>query len=318
MRVLVTGASGFVAPYFVKAIEEAASNCEVFGCARGRTLSDAKKPDFLVDVTDEAAVDALISDVRPTHVMHLAGVSTVVEAEFNPKAAWQINVFGTLNVARSILRHSPECVLLFAGSGEVYGASANQLAPLTEEALLQPMSEYAVTKAAADLAIGALSNTGLRNIRLRAFNHVGAGQNENHALSSFAAQIARIEEGIQSAIISVGNLSVERDFLDVQDVADAYAKAILCSDEILSGTILNIASGKLLQLNDLLHRLIDMAKVDVQVERDSARFRTVDLPKIYGDASKARQMLNWTPRRSFDQTLLQLLDSWRAKIRTSN
>jgi GDP-4-dehydro-6-deoxy-D-mannose reductase len=281
-------------------------------------VSHDKEPEFLFDVTEEAVVDALISRIRPTHVMHLAGVSTVFEAELDPNAAWRTNVFGTLNIARAILKHAPECVLLLAGSGEVYGASASQSLPLTEEALLQPLSEYAVTKAAADLAVGALSNSGLRSIRLRAFNHVGAGQNENHALSSFAAQIARIEVKIQSAVISVGNLSVERDFLDVQDVADAYAKAILYSDKIVSGTIINIASGKLLLLDDLLHRLIGLSKIDAQVHQDPARLRTIDLPKICGDASKAKEVLNWTPHRDFDQTLLQLLVSWRAKIRASN
>jgi GDP-4-dehydro-6-deoxy-D-mannose reductase len=314
MRVIVTGASGFVAPYFITALQNAAPNCEIFECARGRGEPGRGRPAYPIDVTDAESVDGLISAVRPTHVVHLAAISTLFEAGANPKMTWAVNVFGTINIARAILRHAPDCVLLFAGSGEVYGASSNQELPLTEETLLQPTSEYAVTKAAADLALGALAGSGLRSIRLRPFNHIGPGQTEDYALSSFAAQIARIEAGMQLAVIHVGNLSAERDFLDVRDVVDAYVKAILRSDHISGGTILNIASCKPQRLDNLLNRLISMAEVTVHIEQDPARFRPIDLPKIYGDASRARQVLDWSPCHDFDQTLRELLMSWRAKI----
>ncbi len=313
MRVIVTGASGFVAPYFIRALRRAAQHSEIFECARDGETSNAGKR-YLTDITDAEAVDALIAEIKPTHVMHLAGVSTLLEAGANPKINWAVNVFGTINLANAILRHAPDCALLFAGSGEVYGVSSNQQLPLTEEALLQPTSDYAVTKAAADLAIGALRSSGLRSIRFRPFNHVGAGQTENYALSSFAAQIARIERGIQPATVRVGNLSAERDFLDVRDVTDAYVKATLRSDQIASGTILNIASGKPQRLDHLLDRLISMAEVSVKIEQDPGRFRPIDLPRIYGDASRAKQMLGWTPTHDFDQTLQEILSSWREKI----
>jgi GDP-4-dehydro-6-deoxy-D-mannose reductase len=315
MRLIVTGASGFVAPYFIKALKRAAPDSEIFECVRGGCEApNAGKFAYSLDITDADSVDALIADVKPTHVMHLAAVSTLLEAGANPKTTWAVNVFGTTNIARAILRHAPDCVLLFAGTGEVYGASSNRNALLTEETVLRPTNEYAVTKAAAELAIGSLAGSGLRSIRFRPFNHIGPGQTENYALSSFAAQIARIEAGLQPAVIQVGNLTAERDFLDVRDVTDAYVKATLRSDIISNGTILNIASGKPRRLDTLLNRLISMTDIDVHVEEDSSRFRPVDLPKICGDASLARQMLGWAPRRDLDQTLREILVNWRAKI----
>ena len=301
MRIIVTGAAGFVAPYFIRAIREAKPDAEIFACTRLQTEANVGEPEYTLDITDEEAVSGLVAQVRPTHVMHLAGVSAPLDASADPKAAWATNVCGTMNVARAILQRAPECVLMFAGSGEVYGSSANQHLPLHEDIVLRPTNEYAVTKAAADLAIGSLTSSGLRSIRFRPFNHVGPGQTEKFALSSFAAQIARIELNLQPPIIRVGNLNAERDFLDVRDVADAYVKAVICSDQIPTGSVFNVASGKPLRILDLLNQLINMSRVKVSVQQDPTRVRPIEVPRIYGDASMAKAMLDWSPSFRFQR-----------------
>ena len=316
MRIIVTGAAGFVAPYFIRAIREANPNVEIFACARRQTGTSTAEIEYALDITDEAAVSELIAQIKPTHVMHLAGISAPPDASADPKAAWTANVFGTMNFAHAILQRAPQCVMMSAGSGEVYGSSANQVLPLDEDVLLRPANEYAVTKAAADLAIGSLTSSGLRSIRFRPFNHVGPGQTEKYALSSFAAQIARIELNLQPSVIRVGNLNAERDFLDVRDVADAYVKATMRSDQIPTGSIFNVASGIPRRVADLLNRLIEMSSVNVSVEQDPNRIRPIEVPRIYGDASKARAMLDWSPRHDINETLSDLLSSWRRVIRS--
>jgi GDP-4-dehydro-6-deoxy-D-mannose reductase len=204
---------------------------------------------------------------------------------------------------------------MLAGSGEGYGSSANEHLPLREDAVLRPTNEYAVTKAAADLAIGALTASGLRSIRFRPFNHIGPGQIEKYALSSFAAQIARIEFNLQPPVVRVGNLDVERDFLDVRDVADAYVKATMRSEQIPTGSIFNIASGTPRRILDLLNRLVAMSSVSIDVEQDPLRIRSTEIPKIYGDASRAREALDWLPVCDFDETIGSLLSNWRRVIR---
>ncbi len=315
MRIIVTGAAGFVAPYFIRALREAAPNAEIFACTRRQTETSVGAREYTLDITDAEAVSGLIAQVKPTQVMHLAGVSAPLDASADPKAAWATNVYGTMNIARAILQRVPECVLLFAGSGEVYGSSANQHLPLHEEIVLHPINEYAATKAAADLAIGSLTSSGLRSIRFRPFNQVGPGQTEKFALPSFAAQIARIELDLQPPIIRVGNLDSERDFLDVRDVADAYVKAVIRSDQIPAGSIFNIASGKPRRILDLLNQLINMSGVKVSVQQDPTRVRPVEVPRIYGDASRAKAMLGWSPRHDFNETLCDLLTEWRRTIR---
>jgi GDP-4-dehydro-6-deoxy-D-mannose reductase len=316
MRIIVTGAAGFVAPYFIRAIREANPNAEIFACTRRQTGTSPADINYALDITDKAAVSELIAQIKPTHLMHLAGVSAPPDARAEPETAWAANVFGTMNFAHAILQWAPECVLMSAGSGEVYGSSANLVLPLDEGVLLCPANEYAVTKAAADLAIGSLTSSGLRSIRFRPFNHVGPGQTEKYALSSFAAQIARIELNLQPPVIRVGNLNAERDFLDVRDVADAYVKAAMRSDQIPAGSIFNIASGIPLRVADLLNRLIEMSNVDVSVEQDPTRIRPIEVPRIYGDASRAKAMLDWSPRHDINGTISDLLSNWRRMIRS--
>jgi GDP-4-dehydro-6-deoxy-D-mannose reductase len=315
MRILITGAGGFVAPYIAEALRKAAGDrCEIVLGVRDAREAAAHNAHVL-DLEDAPAIAARIADIAPTHIVHLAAVSSPPSAGADPDLAWRVNVGGTLAIARAIRTSVPDCVLLFAGSGQVYGETAQLDRAMTEADVLAPMSDYAVTKAAADLALGALAGQGLRCIRFRPFNHTGAGQTEDFVLPSFAAQIARIEAGKAKPVIRVGNLEAERDFLDVRDVADAYARAALRSDALKPGTVLNIASGQPRRVGDLLDALLALSDVAITVEQDQARMRPSDTPRFFGDASRARELLDWTPRLTMRDTLRDLLAAARKAAR---
>jgi GDP-4-dehydro-6-deoxy-D-mannose reductase len=310
MRILVTGAGGFVGTHVVTSL----------GCICGDTAeilltgkngSGKLEP---LDVTDRDAVVTAMAELRPSHVIHLAGIAAPAKAAHAPEAAWRVHVDGTLNWARAILDRSPNTWLIYAGSGLVYGESARSGEPLDEDTLLAPMDDYAVTKAAADLALGAMAHKGLRCIRMRPFNHIGPGQTDSFVASAFAMQIARIETGLDEPILRVGNLQAERDFLDVRDVADAYALTIIRSNTIAPGTIMNLASGTPRCIADLLNALLSMSRAEIKIEQDPARMRPVDLPRIVGNADRARRKLNWSPRRPFDETLADILADCRQRV----
>ncbi|KAF0227760.1 MAG: NAD-dependent [Beijerinckiaceae bacterium] len=319
MRVLVTGAAGFVAPYVIDALKRFASIPTVF-------FATAKAPGSVpgigevaaLDITDRDAVSRLVAGTRPHVIVHLAGVSDLGIAHANPQAAWNVNLGGTLNVARATLQHSPDAVFLFAGSCQVYGTAALSGQLLDECALLEPTGEYAATKAAADLALGMLARRGLRSLRMRPFNHIGPGQTPSFSVPSFAAQIARIEKGMQEPVIKVGNLEPQRDFLDVRDVADAYAKACLKADSLEPGSIFNIASGTPIRLREILDKMIALAGCQIRVEVDPARWRENEIPLLAGDARKAAACLDWSPGYSIDETLNAVLSEQRAKCRSAN
>jgi GDP-4-dehydro-6-deoxy-D-mannose reductase len=313
IRLLVTGANGFVGRH-VLAAAQGVPGIDVQATAR-IACSEADGTHFVgLDVENHAATRAVLRDYRPTHVLHLAGISSPVPGAGDARGIWQTNVTATIGLASAILTETPKTWLMFAGSGLVYGATARDVASLDEAALLAPSNAYAATKAAADLGLGAMAASGLNAIRFRPFNHTGAGQTEAFAVPSFAAQIARIEAGKAEPVIRVGDLSAERDFLDVSDVVDAYLGAIQRSEKLTSGTILNLASGVPRRMQAVLDGLLALSHTPIRVETDPARMRPGDIPRYVGDASAAKHVLGWSPQRPFAATLADVLADQRSRV----
>ena len=308
-RVMVTGAGGFVGRHVLQTLRACVEGVEVVATSRKGGFSQAIGPIEPLDVTDRKRVAEIIRRFSPTHVIHLAGTAALPAAAANPDETWKIHLDGTLNVARAILEYSPRCLLIYAGSGQVYGTSARSEVPMDEATLLAPTDAYTTSKAAADLALGAMARGGLRCIRFRPFNHIGPGQSEDFAVASFAMQIARIQAGLVQAILKVGNLGARRDFLDVRDVAAAYVLAVSCGDRIPSGSILNLASGVARPMSEVLDMLISVAGIPIRIEVDKARLRANDIPLFVGDARKAREILGWRPRFPLEVTLRDTLEA---------
>jgi GDP-4-dehydro-6-deoxy-D-mannose reductase len=235
-----------------------------------------------------------------------------MDARRDPGRAWQVNLMGTLNVARALLEVTPGGLLLFAGTADAYGSSFRSGMPVDETAPLAPQNTYGATKAAADLALGAMVNDGLRVIRARPFNHTGPGQTDAFVVPAFAHQIARIAAGQQEPVMRVGNLLPERDFLDVRDVCAAYAACL--SADLQPGAILNFASGTPRPVGDVLHALLTIAGVQAEIQTDATRLRPGDIPRAAGDATLARRVLGWEPQIPWQQTLTDVLSYWRQQV----
>jgi len=200
------------------------------------------------------------------------------------------------------------------GSGEEYGrAGANEL-PLTENHPLRPENPYSVSKVAQDvLGYQYYASYALPVVCMRPFNHTGPGQSERFVLPAFAAQIARIEQGLQPAVLRVGNLDPARDFTDVRDVVKAYHFALLFGRP---GEAYNVASGEPRQIGWLLQQLQALATVEIEIVVDPERYRPVDVPVIYGDAAKLTRDTGWTRAIDIHQTLADVLSEWRDLIAT--
>ena len=304
-RILVTGASGFVGRHLLAAL--------------ARSYEGAILATEPFDVCDEEAARTAVRDAAPDSCVHLAGITAVGQAREKPDRAWQVNLHGTLNLARAVLAHAPDCRFLLISSAEAYGASFRTGGKLDETAPLAPMNTYAATKAAADLAIGAMVTEGLQAIRLRPFNHTGPGQTDAFVVPAFARQLARIAAGLQPPVMRVGALDPARDFLDVRDVCAAYAACLLQPNTRLPpGTILNLASGTPRRIGDVLAEMCWIAGIDAEIEPESGRLRPSDIPVACGDSGLARELLGWSPVIPWDQTLRDVLDDWRARIAGQN
>ncbi len=299
-RILLTGANGFVGLHLSHALATAYPSAGLL-----------VPP---VDVCDATEVDAVIAAGRPDVCIHLAAISTVAAAAREEDLAWQVNLHGTLHLARAILRHAPACQMLFVSSADAYGGSARGDTSIDEDAPLAPANVYAATKAAADLALGSMANRGLRVGRLRPFTHTGSGQSEDFVVPAFARQIARVAAGLQPPILEVGNLDTWRDFLDVRDVCAAYISCIERRDALAPGTILNLGSGQARRIGDVLEALLVLAGVTAEVRAEQSRVRGADVRRPSANAARARELLGWMPAIPWERTLRDVLDDWRARV----
>src|ERR1035437_857080 len=158
-RILVTGASGFVGLHLLPRLTRAFPDAELTVCGENNPAMVA------LEVTDAAAVDALVGSVRPDACLHLAAIAAVPVAQRDPELAWRVNLHGTLALARAVLRHAPDCSFLYVSSADIYGRSFRRGTALDEDAPPAPTNTYGATKAAADLAVGAMAAEGLRAVR---------------------------------------------------------------------------------------------------------------------------------------------------------
>lgn len=301
MRALVTGGLGFVGRHLVDHLEAAGDSIVVLDRGHGDG----------VDITDAAAVTAAIVAARPDCVYHLAGWADVGSSWTSPREVLRVNAEGTLNVLEGCRAASVDRVLSVA-SADVYGVVAEDELPLTEASPLRPASPYAASKIAADaLAQQAFLGHGLGVVRVRPFNHLGPGQSEQFVAPALAARIARAERD-GSDDIPVGNLTARRDVTDVRDVVRAYRLLI---EHGVAGEVYNVCSGRDIAVQELADLLVRLATRPLRLVTDPALLRTVDLPVLRGDPGKLQAVTGWEPTFPIEQTLHDLLDDLRARVR---
>ncbi|MDP9097219.1 MAG: GDP-mannose 4,6-dehydratase, partial [Pseudomonadota bacterium] len=140
-------------------------------------------------------------------------------------------------------------------------------------------------------------------------------QSDAFVVPAFARQVARLAAGLQDPVMHVGALHPQRDFLDVRDVCAAYAAILARADALAPGTILNIASGRMQRIGDILDALLDAAGVTAEIRTQPTRLRATDIGEVCGDAALAHRLLDWQPTISWDRTLADVLADWRARER---
>lgn len=313
MRVLVTGAGGFVGPYLVRAL--AAHGHEVHGLVRPADvtrLAALPMATHTGDLLDAPALGALVGRIVPEAICHLAALSLVPEAERDPAAAYRVNVDGTLAVLGALRDRAPKARLLFVGSGDSYGAVLSDELPIDEDVPLRPLSVYGASKAAADLTAAQWGRAyGLDVVRARPFNHTGPGQRPTFVSPALAKQIAAIEAGRQPPALRIGNLDPVRDLSDVRDVAAGYAALL---ERGMSGHVYNLCSGIGRSIREVVEVFRALARVPIEVVQDPALVRPVEVPRVVGSAERATADTAWRPTIPFEQTANDLLEWWRSYL----
>jgi len=268
-----------------------------------------------LDLVDPVAVARRIGDFRPTEVLHLAAESSIVRADRSKFHTWRINCGALYNLIDTIERTGVQCTFTFVSSSEVYGSAFLDQCPATEWTVPQPMNAYARSKWLGEqLLLRSTEGTCLKPIVLRPFNHIGPGQDPAFAIASFAHQIALIEAGRCPPFVEVGNLSAQRDFLDVSDVVDAYIKVFQCAHTFDGPQTFNICSGRPHSIENMLMALRGLSHASFEIHPDPARTRRSDVPLAFGDARHLQQATGWTPKFDRMTSLARILDDARMRV----
>jgi GDP-4-dehydro-6-deoxy-D-mannose reductase len=315
MRALITGINGFVGGHLAEHL--LASGWDVWGVGRQQALAlEALRGDVsYISANLEARPEAAeaLREARPDAIFHLAGQAFVPRSFEDPAGTLATNIFAQLNLLLEMIEQRLGARVLVAGSNEMYGRIAPEHLPVSEQTPLAPVNPYAVSKAAQDLlALQYHLSHGVDAIRARPFNHIGPRQDARFAVSSFARQIARIEAGLQPPVLQVGNLSASRDFSDVRDIVRAYKLAV---ERAAPGEAYNIGSGRATSLREIVDTLLAQSPAPIEIVVDPARFRPVDMPVVVADASRFRDVTGWQPTLPLDQTLRDMLEDWRGRVR---
>ncbi|HYR18008.1 MAG TPA: GDP-mannose 4,6-dehydratase [Myxococcales bacterium] len=309
MRVLVTGADGFVGKHLCRHFREQGDSVTEAHGPPGRGASSGGMP---LDVTDPANVRAVLDAARPEVIVHLAGLSSVANSHQEPSRAFAVNALGTVNLLAAASAAAPKARILLIGSAEMYGTLPAG-ARATEDFPLRPVSPYAASKVSAEVA-GLQFNraTSLEVVAVRPFNHIGTGQAPQFVVPSFARQVEAIRTGRSPATLKVGDLTVTRDFSHVDDVVRAYRLLAL---QGRPGEAYNVCSGEGRTIRSLLDELLEMAGVTAAVEVDQLRLRQAEIPSLVGDSAKLRK-LGWQPSRTVRDALRDVLQEARAAAGT--
>lgn len=298
MRVLITGATGFAGRHLTSYC--AGLGHEVHALAPG------------VDIRDRDALARALRDAAPDWVAHLAGASSVGGSFADPVGTWDVNLGGTLALLEALRAEAPEARALIVSSGEAHGRVAPHELPVGPDTPMRPLSPYGASKAAADLAAGQYREAyGLPALRVRAFNHVGPGQDPRFVLPNVARQIATAEhEGRAEVRVKVGNLDTRRDFTDVRDMVRAYLLVLERGDP---DAVYLACSGRSRPVRELIEGLAPLARIPVTFDSDAGLRRSGEQPDLYGSPVRLRHDTGWTPEIPIETTLADTLGWWRER-----
>lgn len=314
MRILLTGATGFVSGHLAEALLTK-GGVELFGTSR-QSLRVHPLPSLAgrltlrqCDLSDVGQTTELLREIQPERVFHLAGYANPSRSFNDAEAAWAGNLDATRVLYDAVVRWGGKPRILYVSSGLVYGNPEGPDQSWDESDLLRPASPYATSKAAADLmSYQYTMHPGLDIVRVRPFNHMGPRQSPDYAVAHFAQQIAAIEKSRQPPVLETGNLTALRDLTDVRDTVQAY---ILLIERGRTVEVYNVASGILHRMQNVLDKLLARARVKVEMRQDPRLLRSSSNVGSIGNADKLRQETGWRPCYTLDQSLADVLDYWR-------
>ncbi len=325
IRALITGITGMVGSHLADFLLEN-TEWEIWGMTRWRSpldniehlLDRINKKDrvFLVygDLNDQMSLVNACKQANPDYVFHLAAQSYPKTSFTSPSDTYNTNILGTSRLLEALRLIDADPVIHVCASSEVFGRVSKDKLPINEECSFHPASPYAISKVGTDL-VGRYHAEAYQQkiMTTRMFTHTGPRRGDVFAESTFAKQIAMIENGCIPPVIKVGNLESLRTFADVRDAVRAYYMLVTVNP--IPGEYYNIGGSYVSKVGDMLNTLLNKSYIkDIKVEVDTDRLRPIDADLQVPDTTKFMKHTGWKPEISFETTMKDLLDYWREKI----
>lgn len=325
-RAFITGITGMVGSHLADYLLEH-TDWEIYGLCRWRSPLDnishllprinANDRVHLLygDLRDYLSIHEAVKKAKPDYVFHLAAQSYPKTSFDSPLDTLETNVQGTAHVLEALRKNDFEAITHVCSSSEVFGRVPKEKLPIDEECTFHPASPYAISKVGTDLIGRYYAEAyNMTVMTTRMFTHTGPRRGDVFAESTFAKQIAMIEAGLIPPVVKTGNLESLRTFADVRDAVRAYH--LLATVNPIPGAYYNIGGTYTCTVAQMLETLLAMSEIkDIRVEKDLERIRPIDADLQVPNTAKFRAITGWEPTIPFEQTMADLLEYWRERVR---
>jgi dTDP-glucose 4,6-dehydratase len=295
MKILVTGADGFIGSHVVETLVKSGHEVRAF------VLYNSFNSWGWLDESEQSirdSIDVFAGDIRDPHgvdkavekqdvVLNLAALIAIPYSYHSPDTYIDTNIKGTLNILQAARRHNVERIVQTSTS-EVYGTA--QYIPIDEVHPLHPQSPYAATKVGADqLALSFHASFDVPVGILRPFNTYGPRQSARAVIPTIISQLANKSK------VKLGSLSPTRDFSFVQDTANGFLAAAQ-SDAIIGQTI-NLGSGFEISIKETAETIAKLMNTELELVDDEQRVRpeNSEVERLHASIEKAKALLGWQP-----------------------
>lgn len=312
MAILVTGGAGYIGSHLVKSLVESNQKVVVFdNLSRGHIEAIPKDVQFdKIDLLDKTSLSNAIKKYEINSVIHFAAFAYVGESVENPLLYYQNNVVGSYNLIQTVIENSIDN-FVFSSTCSIYGNDA--AVPINENEKPNPINPYAKTKLMIEQMLEDLSSIGkIKYAALRYFNAAGASMDESLGESHdpephliplilHAALGKRNEIGIFGTDYPTEDGTCIRDYIHVEDLADAHIRALHYLESEKKSLVVNLGTGS---GNSVLEVIEKSKKITGREIRSVVKPRRTGDPSILvADNSKAKQLLNWTPRYFIEEII---------------
>ncbi|MDH4262403.1 MAG: NAD-dependent epimerase/dehydratase family protein [Spirochaetia bacterium] len=308
MKILIIGVSGFLGNHLLRLLR-LEENRIIIGTGK-KSEYTGKIPlerYISLDITKFKDVKTVIEEIKPTHVYNMAGIIPGIRENLED-AMLQVNCMGAINILESVKQICPNTKILFVGSAAEYGSVKEGENPIDESHFCKPVGFYGVSKYyMSTIAQDYFQKWNLQVVIARPFNLIGPEMSFETVAGAFLKRSRAALNLGNIGDVKMGDLTAERDFLDVRDVIRG---CILLMNQGNAGEIYNIASGTPIKIEYIIQTLQSYFQGRIRLVKDKNIKKNNDVSRVYGNADKIKK-LGFEVKITLEESLY---DSWKFEM----